>query len=295
MNDSRVLQEFFNYCRVERGLSANTLTAYQNDLRRLAEFAGKRHKEILTLDRVDLVELMRQMKDDESLNDTSIKRGVSAIRMLYQFLLREKLLARDPAEHLETRKAWQTLPVFLSLEQVNKLLEQPDVSADTGLRNRAMLELMYATGLRVSEMVGLTLRDIEWDPGVVTCYGKGSKQRRVPVGRSALEWLTRYMPARMRLLDGASSQLLFVGKKGKAVTRQKFWQIVTRYGKQAGIHHVTPHTLRHSFATVLLEHGADLRSVQMMLGHADIGATQIYTHVTDERLKTAYKKFHPRA
>ncbi|HZS04485.1 MAG TPA: site-specific tyrosine recombinase XerD [Blastocatellia bacterium] len=294
MNDSRLLQEFFNYCRVERGLSANTLGAYDHDLRRLAEFALKREKELLTLDRADLLALLKEMKDS-GLNERSITRFISAVRGFYKYLLREDLIRQDPAAYLESRKAWQTLPVFLSLEQVESLLAQPEVDADTGLRDRAMLELMYATGLRVSELVGLKLSDIEWEAGYLNCFGKGSKQRRVPVGRSALEWLTRYMPARMRLLDGASSHLIFVEEGGRPVTRQKFWKIVTDYGRMAKIPHVTPHTLRHSFATVLLEHGADLRSVQLMLGHADVSTTQIYTHVTDERLRKSYKKFHPRA
>lgn len=294
MNDHRVLQEFFNYCRVEKGLSANTLEAYQNDLRRLAEFARAREKELLTLDRADLLELLKQMKD-EGLNERSITRFISAVRGLYKFLSREQLIRKDPAEHLEARKAWQTLPVFLSLEQVNQLLSQPDIETEIGLRDRAMLELMYATGLRVSELVTLKLADLEWEAGYLNCFGKGSKQRRVPIGRSALDWLTRYMPVRMRLLNGASAHLLFVEKGGRQVTRQKFWKIVTDYARMAGLPNVTPHTLRHSFATVLLEHGADLRSVQLMLGHADISTTQIYTHVTNERLRKSYRKFHPRA
>ncbi len=293
MPDNRLLQEFFNYCRVERGLSANTLEAYQNDLHKLAEFALKHEKELLTMDRADLVALLKQMKDS-GLNERSITRFISAVRGFYKYLLREGLIKKDPAELLETRKAWQTLPVFLSLQQVESLLAQPDIETQIGLRDRAMLELMYATGLRVSELVGLKLADIEWDKGYLSCFGKGSKQRRVPVGRSALDWLTRYMPVRMRLLGEASAHLLFVEKGGRPVTRQKFWKIVTDYGRMAQIAHVTPHTLRHSFATVLLEHGADLRSVQLMLGHADVSTTQIYTHVTDERLRKSYKKFHPR-
>ncbi len=293
MNDNRLLQEFFNYCRVERGLSANTLEAYENDLRRLAEFALRQEKELLTMDRADLVELLRQMKDS-GLNERSITRFISAVRGFYKYLMRENLIKKDPAELLETRKAWQTLPVFLSLQQVELLLAQPDIDTHIGLRDRAMLELMYATGLRVSELTGLKLADIEWDKGYLSCFGKGSKQRRVPVGRSALDWLTKYMPVRLRLLGEASSHFLFVEKGGRPVTRQKFWKIVTDYGRMARIAHVTPHTLRHSFATVLLEHGADLRSVQLMLGHADVSTTQIYTHVTDERLRKSYKKFHPR-
>ncbi len=294
MNDARLIQEFLNYCRVERGLSANTLEAYDRDLKRLVDYAAEQEKEIVTLDRADLVELFAEMKDEE-LSERSISRFLSAVRGLYKFLLREHLIQRDPTEHLESRRSWQSLPVFLTTEQVDRLLEQPDVSQETGLRDRALLEVMYATGLRVSEVINLKLPDIEWESGYLTCYGKGSKQRRVPLGRSALKFLTRYMPVRQRLLGDVSSHYLFVEKGGRPLTRQKVWKLVKEYGREAGISYVTPHTLRHSFATVLLEHGADLRSVQLMLGHSDISTTQIYTHLTDERLRQAYKKYHPRA
>jgi integrase/recombinase XerD len=294
MNDARLIQEFLNYCRVERGLSANTLEAYDRDLKRLVDYAAEQEKEIVTLDRADLVELLAEMKDEE-LSERSISRFLSAVRGLYKFLLREHLIQRDPTEHLESRRSWQSLPVFLTTEQVDRLLEQPDVSQETGLRDRALLEVMYATGLRVSEVINLKLPDIEWESGYLTCYGKGSKQRRVPLGRSALKFLTRYMPVRQRLLGDVSSNYLFVEKGGRPLTRQKVWKLVKEYGREAGISYVTPHTLRHSFATVLLEHGADLRSVQLMLGHSDISTTQIYTHLTDERLRQAYKKYHPRA
>jgi len=294
MEDRRLVQEFLNYCRVERGLSNNSLEAYQRDLQRLVIFADQRQKELSTLDRADLVGLLASMKD-EGLNDRSIARLLSAVRGLYKFLVREGLLKTDPTTHIESRKAWQTLPSFLNLEQVEALLAQPDLSEDTGVRDRAMIELMYATGLRVSELVGLKLADIDWEGGVLNCFGKGSKQRRVPIGRSALRYLTQYMASRQRLLEGAQSHRLFIEKGGRPVSRQKFWKLIKNYGRQAQIEHVTPHTLRHSFATVLLENGADLRSVQMMLGHSDVSTTQIYTHITDERLKTSYKKFHPRA
>ncbi len=294
MNDAHLIEEFLNYCRVERGLSSNTLEAYDRDLKRLVDYAAEQEKELLTLDRADLVELLAEMKDEE-LSERSINRFLSAVRGLYKFLLREHLIKRDPTEHLESRRPWQSLPVFLTAEQVDRLLEQPDLSQETGLRDRALLEVMYATGLRVSEVINLKLVDIEWESGYLTCYGKGSKQRRVPLGRSALKFLTRYMPVRQRLLGDASSHYLFVEKGGRPLTRQKVWKLVKEYGREAGIAYITPHTLRHSFATVLLEHGADLRSVQLMLGHSDISTTQIYTHLTDERLRQAYKKYHPRA
>jgi integrase/recombinase XerD len=294
MNNQQLLQEYANYLRVERGLSLNTLEAYQNDLQKLTTYALKHEKELLTVDRSDLLGLLREMKDS-GMHERSITRFISAVRGLYRFLLREGKLKQDPSEHLEARKQWQTLPVFLTHPQVEQLLEQPDITADTGFRDRTMLELMYATGLRVSELVNLKLDDIEWEKGHLDCLGKGSKQRRIPIGRAALDWLTRYMPIRKRLLRDETTPLLFVEKKGKPVTRQKFWKIVTDYARMAQLPNVTPHTLRHSFATVLLQHGADLRSVQMMLGHSDLGTTQIYTHVTDERLKKSYQKFHPRS
>ena len=187
------------------------------------------------------------------------------------------------------------MPNVLSLEEVDKLLEQPDLNDDVGFRDRAMLELLYATGLRASELVGLRLPDLELEAGTISCFGKGSKQRRVPIGKSSIKFLSRYFAVRLRLLKGKISDRLFVEKNGEPITRQKFWRIVKQYGESAALGHVTPHMLRHSFATALIENGADLRSVQMMLGHSDINTTQIYTHITNDRLKSAYKKFHPRS
>ncbi len=294
MDNRALIEEFLNYLRVERGLSSNTLEAYRRDLQKLTAFAAKREKEIATIEREDLRHLMMVMKQ-EGLDDKSITRAFSAIRGLSKYIVREGLSKQDPTAYLETRKAWQTLPKFLSLAEVNILLDQPDLSTDTGLRDRVMIEVMYGTGLRVSELVNLKLGDLEMESGYLTCFGKGSKQRRVPLGRVAIDFVKRYMPARMRLLDGHSSHLLFVEKGGRPITRQRFWKIIKDYGRMAKIDDVTPHTPAHSFATVLLENGADLRSVQLMLGHADISTTQIYTHVTDERLRSSYKKFHPRS
>jgi integrase/recombinase XerD len=196
---------------------------------------------------------------------------------------------------MSTRKAWQTLPRFLTQEEVDKLLEQPDLNDDAGVRDRAMLELLYATGLRVSELVRLRMADVELEAGSLSCFGKGSKQRRIPIGRSSIRFLKNYFSVRQRMLKGKRSDLLFVEWNGNPVTRQKFWKIITGYGESAGLGHVTPHMLRHSFATALIENGADLRSLQMMLGHSNINTTQVYTHVTNERLKSAYKQFHPRS
>jgi integrase/recombinase XerD len=294
MESVRIVDEYLDCLRVERGLSANTLQAYRRDLQILASFADRRQKELMTLDRSDLLDLLVEIKESGR-DERSIARLLSAVRGFYKFLLAEKLIKSDPTIYLQGRRSWQTLPRFLTPQEVDAILEQPDLGTHLGLRDRAMLELMYATGLRVSELVNLKLVDIEWEKGYLTTYGKGSKERRVPIGRSALDFLKRYLPTRQRLLGERSSPFLFVEKSGRPLTRQKFWKLIKDYGKMAKVDGVTPHTLRHSFATVLLENGADLRSVQMMLGHADISTTQIYTHVTNERLRETYRKCHPRA
>ncbi len=288
------IHEYLNYLRVERGLAENTLLAYHRDLEKMSVWVLKNSRETLSLDRKDLVEIFAELKQGGS-SDATLSRLISVLKGYYRFLLRERIIAVDPTAYLEARKSWQSLPKFLSLEEVDQLLEQPDLITDKGLRDRAILEVLYASGLRVSELLGLKLTDIGWDSGVLTCFGKGSKQRKVPLGRSAMDWLVKYMPARLRLLKGINSHGLFIEAGGAALTRQKIWQIIKSYGEQAGIDYITPHVLRHSFATVLLEHGADLRSVQLLLGHADIGTTQIYTHITDEKVRDSYRKFHPRS
>lgn len=292
--DSKLIAEFIALLRVERGLAENTLLAYRNDLNKLLKQAVDSKKGLLTLDRNDIVNLMAEMKDSGS-NLSSISRMVSAIRGFYKFALVEGLTKNDPTAHLDNHKPWQTLPRFLNQDEIETLLQQPELDTDQGLRDRAMLETLYGTGLRVTELVKLKMSDIDLDSGVLTCFGKGSKQRKVPLGRSAISFLKRYFPARLRLLNGKLSDLLFVDPYGREITRQKFWKLIKHYGDAAGIDYITPHLLRHSFATVLLANGADLRSVQMMLGHSDISTTQIYTHVTNDQLKTAYKQFHPRS
>lgn len=288
------LPEYLNYLRVERGLAENTLLAYQRDLKKLFAWVLKSSREALTLERKDLVEVFADLKQGGG-SDATLSRFISVIKGYYRFLLRERLILIDPTVYLEARKSWQSLPKFLSLEEIDQLLQQPDLLTDKGLRDRAILEVLYASGLRVSELLGLKMSDIGWDAGVLTCFGKGSKQRKVPLGRSAMDHLVKYMPARLRLLKGINSHRLFVEAGGHALSRQKIWQIMKDYGQRAGIDYITPHVLRHSFATVLLEHGADLRSVQILLGHADIGTTQIYTHLTDEKVRDSYQKFHPRS
>lgn len=292
--DTKLIAEFMALLRVERGLANNTLLAYQNDLRKLLRYSVEAKKSLLTLDRTDIVNLMAELKDSGA-NSSSISRMVSAIRGFYRFALTENLTKTDPTAHLDNYKPWQTLPKFLNQEEIEALLKQPELDTDQGLRDRAMLETLYATGLRVSELVKLRMSDIDLDSGVLTCFGKGSKQRKVPLGRSAISFLKRYFPARLRFLNGKQSDLLFIDPYGKEITRQKFWKLIKHYGDAADIDYITPHLLRHSFATVLLANGADLRSVQMMLGHSDISTTQIYTHVTNDQLKTTYKQFHPRS
>jgi integrase/recombinase XerD len=260
----------------------------------LVTYAEEGEKELLTLDRGDLLQVLGAMKR-AGMSEASVSRFVSAARGFYKYLVVQRLIKQDPTAYLAARKSWQTLPRFLTQEEVERLLAQPDLGEDAGVRDRAMLEVLYATGLRVSELISLKLGDLEWEKGLLTCDGKGSKQRRVPLGRSALEYLKRYLPCRQRLLAGASSQALFVERGGRGLSRQRFWKLIKDYGQLAKIGHVTPHTLRHSFATVLLENGADLRSVQLLLGHSDVSTTQIYTHLTDERLRASYKRFHPRS
>ncbi len=293
-DDKKLVAEFLTLLRVEKGLAENTLLAYRNDLQKLLRYAADNHKTLFSLDRSDLVDLMAVLKDS-GVNFTTISRMVSAIRGFYKFALMEGLTKSDPTAHLESSKPWQTLPHFLTPEEVEALLAQPKLGSDYGLRDRAMLETLYASGLRVSELVHLKMSDIDLDSGVLTCFGKGSKQRKVPLGRSAIAFLKRYFPARLRLLNGKLSDLLFIESNGREITRQKFWKLIKDYGEAADIQYITPHLLRHSFATVLLANGADLRSVQLMLGHSDISTTQIYTHVTNDQLKTAYNQFHPRS
>jgi integrase/recombinase XerD len=294
MDNQKLIEEFMTTLRVEKGLSNNTIQAYRNDLNILSEFLGEKKKNLLTAERDDLVDLLMRLKD-EGKSDASIARLMSSVRGFFKFALTEKLMKRDPTAYMSARKAWQTLPRFLTREEVGKLLEQPDLNDDVGGRDRAMLELLYAAGLRVSELVSLKIPDLDLEAGTLSCFGKGSKQRRIPIGRSSIHFLKNYFSARHRLLGEKRSDLLFVEPSGNPISRQKFWKIITGYGESAGLGHVTPHMLRHSFATALIENGADLRSVQMMLGHSDINTTQIYTHVTNDRLKSAYKRFHPRS
>jgi integrase/recombinase XerD len=284
---------FLNFCRLEKGLAANSLAAYSADLSDFSEFIGEDGElpEAAGLDRY--VERLQQ----SGLSGRSIARHLATLRNFYGFLLREGLIETDPAERLRAPKQWRTIPKFLNLEEINKIIEAPDASRPTGLRDRAMVELLYAAGLRVSELCRLGVGDIELDLGVLRVNGKGNKQRMAPAGKSAVKAVEAYLSgSRAKLLKGRASRYLFVTARGGPMTRQAFWKLLRGHARKAGIFRdLTPHVLRHSFATHLLEGGADLRSVQIMLGHADISTTQIYTHVMRSRLRDAVEKHHPRA
>lgn len=296
MSASVVHEEaFLSYLRVERGLSSNTLTAYRNDLAKLSHFAHERGKDIESLRADDLAAFVRSIRK-RGLDPKTIARILVTVRGLFKYLVQDGHLKIDPSANLESPKSWQSLPKFLTSDEVEMLLSSPDTSTAIGLRDKAMLEVLYATGLRVSELVGLSIGNLNLDVGFLTVVGKGGKERAVPLGQSAIEWTRKYFGIRSRLMPrDKSSSALFVTDRGESLTRQVFWKMIVAYGDKAGIGHITPHLLRHSFATHLLENGADLRSVQMMLGHSDISTTQIYTHITNERLREIYKKFHPRA
>jgi len=283
---------FLHFCRIEKGLSDNSLAAYSADLSRFIEF----FKDSPGLPSGDQLRLYLDHLYQSGLSTRSVARHLTTLRNLYGFLLREGQISNDPTEHLRTPKQWQKIPNFLNLEDINKLLEAPDRATATGLRDRAMLQLLYASGLRVSELCHVGLADLDAKMGIVRTLGKGNKHRLVPVGRDALAAIQEYLDqGRVRLLKGRSSKYLFVTARGGCLTRQCFWNQLAGYGRKAGIFHgLSPHVLRHSFATHLLEGGADLRSVQVMLGHADISTTQIYTHVMRSHLRDTVEKHHPR-
>ena len=290
------LDRFLEYLVVERGLRQNSLEAYQGDLTRYLTYLRDRRRNATSLDRTDVPRYLLALRD-AGLSPRSVGRHLSAIRQFHRFLVRQKLATEDPTSHLEAPRPWRRLPGVLSSEEVDRLLAAREVATPQDLRNRAMLELMYASGLRVSELVGLRLGDADLSLGIVRVIGKGDKERLVPVGDAATDSLRAYLnDGRARLAKGRASDHLFLGRHGRGLTRQMFWQIIKRAAVRAGIAKaVTPHTLRHSFATHLLERGADLRAVQLMLGHADIATTQIYTHLNRAHLKAMYEKFHPRA
>jgi integrase/recombinase XerD len=291
-----VIDAYLDHLRVERRLAEHTLESYARDLAALTAYAGRLGTTADALDRHALEAFVRgQMA--RGLSPRSVARGVAAVRGFFRFLVLDRRLDRSPADDLRPPRAWPALPKFLSLEEVDTLLAQPDVSTPAGLRDRAMIELLYATGLRVSELVGVRLADLHLDEHYLTCVGKGSKERLVPIGEQASDWIARYQStARRALLKGRSSPRLFLNARGGSLSRVGFWKILKQHGRRADLPRaLSPHVLRHSFATHLLERGADLRSIQLMLGHTDLSTTQIYTHVLEARLRTVYDRFHPRA
>jgi integrase/recombinase XerD len=288
---------FLTHVKVEKGLSPNTVSAYQRDLAKFNVFAQKRKLTLVGVTRDDLVDFLAGMYR-EKLESRTVARHLVTMRNFFRFAQVQELIITDPSLNLESPKIRRTLPGYLRLEEVERLLTQPDAKTAAGLRDRAMLEVLYSTGLRVSELIGLRVTDLDAKVGCIRCIGKGDKERIVPAGRKALGMVDKYLrEARPKLLgNGASSQALFVNRRGGSLSRVGVWKILSAYGRRAGLRvALTPHMLRHSFATHLLERGADLRSVQLMLGHADISTTQIYTHVVEERLKQIYKAHHPRA
>jgi integrase/recombinase XerD len=290
------VRTFLNYLRVEKGLSDNTIQAYRRDMAKFAVFAGERKVGVTELRREHVVDFLATLYR-RNLDSRSVARHLVTIRHFFRFLLLEGTIESDPAANIESPKFRQSLPEFLSVDEVDRLLRQPDKNDVVGIRDRAMIELMYSTGLRVSELCGLRVSDLQMEPGCLRCIGKGNKERLVPVGKRALEAVRGYLrEARHAFSRGVASPYLFLNQKGHKLNRIAFWKILGEYGRKAGLRKsLTPHMLRHSFATHLLDRGADLRSVQMMLGHSDISTTQIYTHVVEERLKQVYKAHHPRA
>lgn len=293
---SALIDAYLSHLSVERRLSVNTVESYGRDLAQLSAFAGGAGRPVEQLDRRALEQLVRQLMG-EGRSPRSVARAVACYRGFYRFLVVSGHQPENPAADLRAPRAFKTLPKFLSIEEVDRLLASPDTSDPRGLRDRALIELFYATGLRVSEMVSLRQQDLNLESGYLTCTGKGRKQRLVPIGDEASAWLTRYInEGRPALLKRRSSPRLFVNARGgSALSRVGFWKIVKAYGRHAGLPRaLSPHVLRHSFATHLLERGADLRAIQMMLGHSDLSTTQIYTHILDARLRAVYDKFHPR-
>ena len=290
------LDQFFHYIIVEKGLSKNTVEAYSHGLNRFSNHLrekGIRKWTDVTKFEVKAFLLFLKRK---GLSTKTVVRNFVAIRTFFKFLTEEGILEINPTEELESPKVAKTLPKILSLNEVEQLLEQPNLQTPLGIRDRAMLELLYATGMRVSELVRLPMNQVNLEGGYARLYGKGSKERIVPLGREAMKWVNLYLrTVRERLAKGKESPFLFINRSGKGMSRQLFWKNLKAYGQRAGIQKkITPHLLRHSFASHLLERGADLRSVQMMLGHVDISTTQIYTHVTGERLKKVHQRYHPR-
>lgn len=293
------LKDFIHYLLVEKGLSKNTLVSYERDLKSYIHYiqSSENINSLQEVQRIQIVHFLGFLRDQGKSSKT-IARHVASIRSFHQFLLREKVVDHDPSVHIDRPKLERSLPKVLSLKEVERLLDSPKANDHYGVRDKAMLELLYATGIRVSELIGLNIEDAHLTMGFVRCIGKGNKERIIPLGKTASDAIQKYLDEARPLFVSKKymDKALFLNHHGKRLTRQGFWKILKRLTTEAGIQkELTPHTLRHSFATHLLENGADLRAVQEMLGHADISTTQIYTHVTKTRLKDVYSQFHPRA
>lgn len=288
-----LIREYLQYLQVEKGLAKNSLESYARDLAKLGFWSEKNNFDVVNLSRQDLREFLIDLSR-ENLSPSSVNRIISAMRGFYKFLQFDRHIAKSPAENLEAQTKGFYLPKFLNQTEIEQLLLIPDVSGEIGLRDRAILETMYATGLRVSEVCDLQISNVEPDAGILTCKGKGSKTRKVPIGKSAVGWLKTYLVLRRRK-ENIEINNLFVSSFGRPISRQDIFKMVKECGEKIGRDDVSPHTLRHSFATHLVQNSADIRSVQQMLGHTDISTTQIYTHITDTHLRKTYEKFHPRA
>jgi integrase/recombinase XerD len=293
-----LIDAYLTHLSVERRLAVNSIESYARDLNQLARFALGQGRPVEALQRADLERFIRDLMASGR-SPRSVAREVACVRGFYRFLVIDGRLPASPADDLHPPRAWQVLPTYLSVDEVDALIAQPDIATPRGLRDRALIELLYATGLRVSELVGLRPADLNLEASFLTCTGKGDKERLVPIGDEAARWVSRYIrDGRAALLGRRSSSRLFVNARGggPGLTRVGFWKILKGYAKQGGLKtSLSPHTLRHSFATHLLERGADLRAIQMMLGHADLSTTQIYTHVLEHRMRAVYDSCHPRA
>jgi integrase/recombinase XerD len=291
-----LLNSYFDHLLIEKGAADNTLEAYGRDLKRYVSFLEQKGlTDTRSVIPKTVIEFLVQIKG-EGLSANSMNRSLAALRGFYKFLLQEKAVEESPLANIELAKVWMRLPDTVSPEEMNLILSQPGDQTPAALRDTAMLELLYATGLRVSELISLTMNSINWQVGFLIVMGKGSKERVVPIGKTAYDCVRRYVDeARPRLLKAKTTEVLFLNRFGGALSRQGLWKIIVHYAQKAGLQkNVHPHTFRHSFASHLLEGGADLRAVQVMLGHADISTTQIYTHVTRDRLKEIHRKYHPR-
>lgn len=293
--DSTLIDRFLDALWMERGLSKNTLAAYRSDLQKLAAWLDSQDRTLMNAGRNDLLAYLAYCVK-KGMHARSSARILSSVRRLYQYLVREGALTEDPSARIESPKLGRPLPKTLTEDEVVRLLQAPDVTTPLGQRDRTMLEVLYATGLRVSELVGLEVARVSLSQGVVRVIGKGGKERLVPLGEEALDWITRYQASsRPELLQGRVCNALFVTRRGDAMTRQAFWYLIKRHALNVGIHKpLSPHVMRHAFASHLLNHGADLRVLQMLLGHSDLSTTQIYTHVARERLKEMHATHHPR-